>query len=237
MRKLCLVLALQLMGSTALAGDPQEPGKKPDAKAGVAVKLKLAMTLDDLLALTELPRDMDAAIKAGSSEEELDKTIKNLKEKKVEGKAASDIAKHFKKQAEERNSDQGLSDVVHGCMELGMKGTKLVACVHKDWNKKPKVKKDDQGKPEDKGKAELQGRVEPEMRGNTEDKGKPEGKGQPEAKAQGKPEGKGQPEAKAQGKPEGKGQPEAKAQGKPEGKGQPEAKAQGKPEGKGKDGK
>jgi hypothetical protein len=186
------------------------------AKAEVKADAKIVLMLPALKALADLPQKVNLAVMAGASEEELGKTLKKMKEDKVEGEAAVEVADHFKKQAEDGSSDKGLSDVVHECLAQGKKGTELVACVHTDWGKKPKVKKGDEGKNLDEGKPDDKG--QPEDKGKVEDKGKPEGKGKVEDK--GKPEDKGKVEDK--GKSEGKGKVEDK--GKPEGKGKLEGK-------------
>ena len=167
------------------------------AKTDVVVKDTLKLTV--LKAAAELPQEVEGAVRAGATEKEIGKSLRKMKEEKAEPEAAVEVAKHFRKQAQERTRDHGLSDVVHACLAQGKRGTELVACVHEDWEKKPKVKKDGEGKPDEAGKPDDKGK--PDEAGKPDDKGKVEDKGKPEGK--GKVEDKGKPESK--GKQKGKG--------------------------------
>jgi hypothetical protein len=167
----------------------------PAAAGAAKAEAKAAVKLEALKPFADLPQAVDIALKAGASEEEMGKTLRKLKEDKVDGEAAVEVAKHFKKQADDGNSDKGLSDVVHACLAQGKKGTELVACVQADWDK---VKKDDKGKPGVSGK--------PDEAGKPDDKGKPDEAGKPDDK--GKPGDVGKPGDK--GKPDGKGKPGGK---------------------------
>ncbi|MCK9462967.1 MAG: hypothetical protein M0R80_25375 [Proteobacteria bacterium] len=185
------------------------------AKTDIVVKDTLKLTV--LKATAELPQEVEGAVRAGATEEEIGKSLRKMKEDKAEPEAAVEVARHFRKQAQERTRDHGLSDVVHACLAQGKRGTELVACVHEDWEKKPKVRKGGEGKPDEAGKPDDKGK--PDEAGKPDDKGKPDEAGKPDDKGKpdeaGKPDDKGKIEDK--GQPEGKGQPGGK--GKQEGKG------------------
>lgn len=119
----------------------------PSAAAAGPEKESKVARLKALEALADLPRGVDEAVKAGATEDEIGKALGRMKKDKVGGEAAAEVAKHFRKQAEDDTDDHGLSDVVHKCLADGKRGTELVACVHEDWEKKPKKKKEHHGGP------------------------------------------------------------------------------------------
>jgi hypothetical protein len=164
----------------------------PAAASAAKAEARVSANVKLLVSLGSLPHEVDLAVRAGASEEEIGRTLKKMKEDKVEGEAAVEVARHFRRQAEERTSDKGLSDVVHACLAQGKRGTELVACVHDDWDKKPKVKKGEEGKPDEAGKAEDKGKIE--------DKGKDKGKLEGKAEDKDKDKGKDKPEDKGKGK-------------------------------------
>ena len=213
-RMLCPLVLVLLAASTAAAA-------KTDIVAKELPKLHI------IKAAAELPQAVDLAVKAGATEEEVGKSLRKMKEDKAGADAAVEVAKQFRKQADERTDDRGLSDVVHACLATGKRGTDLVACVHDDWEKKPKVKKEGQGEPSEAGKPEDKGK--PDEAGKPDDKGKPDEAGKPDG--EGKPGDVAKPEGK--GQPEDKGEAEDKGKGKPEDKGKAEDKGKGKQEGKG----
>jgi hypothetical protein len=153
----------------------------PAAATRTTVMAKTAPKLALLKAAAELPLAVDVAVKAGASEVEVGRSLRGMKERKVEGEAALEVAKHFKKQADDGNSDRGLSGVVHECIVQGKRGTELVACVREGWDKKPKVKMEGKGEPGEVGKPDDKG--PPEDKGKAEDKGKPGDKGKKADKA------------------------------------------------------
>ncbi len=191
-------------------------------EATATATVEVTIDVEDLMAASELPATVQEAVKVGTTEEEVGKAVAAMKKNKVKGKHAKEVAMHFKKQADDGLSDKGMSEVVHACLEQGMRGQELVACMKTDWDKKPHVKKGEEGKPAEAGM--------PEDKGKPAEAGKPEDKGKP-AEA-GKPEDKGKPAEAGKGEGKGKTIDAGKVEVDVKGKGKVEVDVKGKGKGK-----
>jgi hypothetical protein len=120
-------------------------------KTKVKVKVEVEVTVDDLTALSEVPNTLDAAREAGSTETEITKGYGAMKTVYIKGTPSLKVAEHFKAQAEQGYSDEGLGDLIKECVDKGLKDEALVKCVigKTKKNKKPHpvVKAIPKGKP------------------------------------------------------------------------------------------
>ena len=124
-----LIIAALLLAAAPVAAQ----GKKAKVKVSVEIEIEL----EELTALSELPTAVEEAADAGSTEGEITKAFDAMKVKKIKGKPAKAIGLHFKNQAEKELSDEGLGDIVKECVDKGLTGDDLVACVTGEWKKKP----------------------------------------------------------------------------------------------------
>jgi len=135
MRKRALLLAVGL----CLA--PFAANAQSDSKGKVKVTVTVEVDLDELTTLSEVPNTLEAARNAGSTETEIHKGYGAMKVIFIKAKPSMQIAEHFKNQAVEGYSDEGLGDLIKECVDKGLKDEALVKCVLGKAQKK-KVDKD-----------------------------------------------------------------------------------------------
>lgn len=140
MKNLLVLTALALF-AVPLAAVAQEPAATATASGGAKVKVKveIEVEIDDAIALSNVPNALEEAREAGSTETEIHKGYGAMKTIYVKGKPSMKIAQHFKKQALEGYSDEGLGDVIKECVDKKLKDDALVACVLGKSKKEKKV--------------------------------------------------------------------------------------------------
>ena len=121
-----------IVAALLLAAAPATAGKKK-----VKVTVEVEVEVEETTALTEIPTTVESAADAGSTETEIKQAYGAMKKVLIKGVAAKAVGEHFKGQAEKGMSDEGLGDIVEDCVEKGLKGNDLVACVKGEWKKKP----------------------------------------------------------------------------------------------------
>ncbi len=123
-----------VVAALLLAASPAAAEKK---KVKVKVEVEVEVEVEETTALTEIPTTVESAADAGSTETEMKQAYGAMKKVLIKGVAAKAVGEHFKGQAEKGMSDEGLGGIVEDCIEKGLKGQDLVACVKGEWKKKP----------------------------------------------------------------------------------------------------
>jgi hypothetical protein len=122
-----------MLAALMLAAAPASAGKKK-----VKVKVEIEVEVEEVTAMSEIPTTIEDAADAGSTETEIKQAYNAMKGAEIKGVAAKEVGIHFKAQAEEGLSDEGLGQIVQDCVDKGLKGKDLVECVRGDWKKQPK---------------------------------------------------------------------------------------------------
>ena len=107
--------------------------------------VEVEIDLGDVTALSEVPNTLDEAREAGSTETEIHVGYGAMKTVYIKGKPSLKVAEHFKAQAVNGYSDEGMGDLIKECVDKGYKDEKLVECIVGKTKKKPR--------PHPKGKA------------------------------------------------------------------------------------